>query len=94
MVWWKHFQYRSSKAKFQGTKNHLKKDLPTSWEEDYNLQSFNRLELLDEYLEMGENYYLEDMCVYDDHPFAGRDIQYRAPDMQHHATKFKVMCNM
>ena len=57
MVWWKRCHYRSSKAELQGTKNHSKKDLPTSWEEDYNLQSFNRLDLLDEYLEMGENYF-------------------------------------
>ena len=25
---------------------------------------------------------MKDMCVYDEHPLAGQDIQYRAPDSQ------------
>ena len=50
VVWWKQFVYRSSVHDAGGGR----KDVYTRWEQDYNLQNVERLECLDEYLEMGD----------------------------------------
>jgi hypothetical protein len=57
-VWWKRYVYHSNTVHVQGAKNHLDKDVYTRWEQDYNLQSVERLEMLDEYLEMGEFFFI------------------------------------
>ena len=56
VVWWKKFIYRSSSVNPEGSKH-----VYTRWEQDYNLQNVERLDCLDEYLEMGKTCW-DQMC--------------------------------
>ena len=57
VVWWKRYVYQSNTVHVEGTKNQQDRDVFTRWEQDYQLQNVERLEMLDEYLEMGEHFF-------------------------------------